>query len=139
MSSLRKTNAHMRAAEVYSSLSHAKRLKVGAVITKDDRIVSIGYNGTPRGFDNECETKLDDSLLVTKPEVIHAEANAILFAAKTGIPTDGTTLFITHSPCFECAKMIIQAGIEAVYYREIYRDTTPLKLLTEADVKYYQL
>lgn len=139
MSSSSKNNAHMLAAGVYSNLSHAKRLKVGAVITKDDRIISIGYNGTPRGFDNECETKLDDSLIVTKPEVIHAEANAILFAAKTGIPTEGTTLFITHSPCFECAKMIIQSGIVAVYYREIYRDASPLKLLTEANVKYYQL
>lgn len=136
MISSRKIKAHLRAAEAYSELSRAKRLKVGAVITKDDRIISIGYNGTPRGFDNDCEIKLDDSLLATRPEVIHAEANAILFAAKTGIATDGTVLIITHSPCFECAKMIIQAGISELYYREIYRDADPLKLLTEAGIKH---
>jgi len=139
MSSLKKLNAHMRAAEVYSSLSHAERLKVGAVITKDDRIVSIGYNGTPTGFDNTCEDHLDDSLKVTKPEVVHAEANAILFAAKNGISTNDTILVITHSPCFECAKMIIQSGISELYYREIYRDESPLDLLTKAGITHAQL
>jgi len=129
----------MRAAEVYSSLSHAERLKVGAVITKDDRIVSIGYNGTPTGFDNTCEDHLDDSLKVTKPEVVHAEANAILFAAKNGISTNDTILVITHSPCFECAKMIIQSGISELYYREIYRDESPLDLLTKAGITHAQL
>jgi len=128
----------MRAAEVYSGLSHAERLKVGAVITKDDRIISIGYNGTPTGMDNTCEQVLVEEL-VTKPEVIHAEANAILFAAKTGIPTDKTILVVTHSPCFDCAKMIIQAGIKIVYYKELYRDDSPLDLLESAGVQVFQV
>lgn len=129
----------MRAAEVYSDLSHAERLKVGAVITKDDRIVSIGYNGTPSGLDNTCEIVLPDSISATKPEVIHAEANAILFAAKTGIPTDKTILVVTHSPCFECAKMIIQAGIKIVYYKTLYRKEDPLDLLESAGVQVFQV
>lgn len=128
----------MAAAGVYSNLSHAERLKVGAVITKDDRIISIGYNGTPSGLDNTCEIEKNGKL-VTKQEVIHAEANAILFAAKTGIATDKTMLVVTHSPCFECAKMIIQAGIKIVYYKELYRDDSPLDLLESAGVQVIQV
>lgn len=120
----------MKVAEVYARLSRAQRLKVGSVIIRDDRVISVGYNGTPSGLSNECELEG-----VTKPEVIHAEANAILFAAKNGISTDNCMIIITHSPCFECVKMIVQSGIKEVYYKYLYRDKKPLELLKQAGVK----
>lgn len=147
-------NAHLDAAKAYSKLSHARRLKVGAVVVKDDRVISIGYNGTPTGRNNSCEwlvwpgsqTKFslekiseerlksaisEGATLVSKDEVVHAEANAILFAAKHGISTDNCSLIITHSPCFECAKMIAQSGIREVFYEEEYRDLSSVKFLQE--------
>ena len=136
----------MRAAEAYAELSHARRLKVGAVIVRNDRIVSIGYNGTPSGRDNNCELEVPDkenpgmfpelpaTILVSKPEVCHAEMNAIMFAAKSGVSTDGCALYVTHSPCFECAKMIVQCGLKEIFYRVEYRDLTSVDFLKECNI-----
>ena len=99
-----------------SELSYAKKLKVGAIIVKDKRILSIGYNGTPAGWDNVCE----DAAGKTKPEVIHAEANALMKLARSTESSEGATLFCTHTPCIECAKLIYQAGIETVVYQHEY-------------------
>ena len=144
-----KINAHLNAAKSYAELSYAKRLKVGAVIVRDDRVISIGYNGTPSGRDNNCEVWIDEkgtkrstkkfkelpmAVLETKPEVCHAEMNAIMFAAKHGVSTDGTTLIVTHSPCYECSKMIVQCGIREVYYEEEYRDQTAVQFLKECNI-----
>lgn len=131
--------AHMNAAKGYAKLSHAKRLKVGAVLVKDDRIISIGYNGTPSGASNICETRIKDPRepfieLITKPEVVHAEMNVIAFAAKHGVSTDGCSLVITDSPCFECCKLIIQSGIKEVYYEKEYRDKSGLKFLHDNNI-----
>jgi len=124
-----KIKAHLKVAHTYASLSHAKRLKVGAVIVNDNRPISVGYNGTPSGGDNICEV---DG--ITKPEVVHAELNAIAFAARNGTSTKGCTLVVTDSPCWECSKAIIQCGIVKVYYEREYRDATPLEFLNEYDV-----
>lgn len=139
-----KLNAHLETAKIYSKLSKAKRLKVGCVIVKEDRIISIGYNGMPSGFNNNCEdeieissddwTKVPKKTLQTKPEVVHAETNAISFAAKLGTSTNGATIVCTHSPCFECAKLIIQSGIKNVYYQEEYRDDSAIRFLKQADI-----
>jgi dCMP deaminase len=110
--------------------SHCERRKVGAIIARETRIISTVYNGTPVGLDNRCE----DTQGNTKRSVIHAEANAILFAAKHGVALEGTTLYVTTSPCIECAKMIIQSGIRKVGYSEVYKDTTGLDLLTIAGI-----
>ena len=110
------------------------RLNVGAVIVKDRNVIAFGYNGTPHGFPNVCE--LDN---VTKPEVIHAEANAILKAARSTESTEGATLFCTHSCCVECAKMIIQSGITHFIYKTQYRDDTGLRLLQRAGIEVEQM
>lgn len=112
-------------AERVSQLSHAQRLKVGAVIVKDDRILSYGYNGMPSGFGNICETQNN----VTRPEVVHAEMNAIAKVAKHSESCDDASIFITHSPCVECAKLILQSGISSVYYKHDYRSTDGIDLL----------
>lgn len=122
--------AHLNAAQGYAKLSKAKRLKVGAVLLKDDRIVSIGYNGDAPGGNNICEIEVGGEL-VTKPGVCHAELNCVAFAARNGISTLGTSLVTTHSPCFDCAKIIIMSGVQEVYYNEEYRDTTSLDYLEE--------
>jgi dCMP deaminase len=122
-------------AKRVSELSRARRLKVGAVIVKDDRILSYGYNGMPKGFDNDCET--DD--YVTKPEVIHAEINAIAKVAASSDSTKNSSIFITHAPCSECAKMIIASGIETVYYLNSYRDETGINMLKLANLDVLQL
>jgi dCMP deaminase len=122
----------MHAAEGYAALSYAKRAKVGAVLLRDDRVISIGYNGTPAGRPNRCEEIAQDAIeevWVTKPEVVHAEMNAIAFAAKNGISTDGATMVITMAPCFECSRLLIQAGIREVIYRDDYRDMEGAKFL----------
>lgn len=113
-------NLYFDIAERIAELSTATRLKVGAVIVKDHRILSYGYNGTPPGFDNDCEY-LSDGRTVTKPEVIHAEMNSIYKTAKCGESLYGSSIFITHSPCLECAKAIASTGIQKVYYRQKYR------------------
>ena len=132
-------NAFMDTAERFAELSSAKRLKVGAVVVKDNRIISIGYNGMPAGWTNVCEEKVWDKTgdyeLKTKDEVIHAEANAILKLARDGESGNGADLFCTHAPCINCAKLIYGAGIKKVYYRESYRDTLGVDFLDKCDIK----
>ena len=121
--------AHMRTAFNYAACSSAVRLQVGSIIVKDDAIISIGYNGMPSGWDNVCEYKHyslgnpNDYSLKTKPEVLHAESNAISKLAKLNGGGNGAAIFITHCPCLDCAKTIYQAGITEVYYAQSYRDT----------------
>jgi len=131
-------DAFMDTAERFSQLSSAVRLKVGAVVVKDNRIISIGYNGMPAGWTNECEHFIqhsDDTITTkTKDEVIHAEANAIIKLARDGESGNGAILFCTHAPCIHCAKLIHGAGINTVYYRESYRDTIGLDFLNECGI-----
>ena len=129
----------MDVAERFSKLSSAKRLQVGAIVVKDDRIISIGYNGMPSGWDNTCEDVVEiheDGGIVTKTklEVIHAEANAIAKLAKGNESGDGSTMFLTHAPCIDCAKQMYTAGIKKVYYRDSYRDTVGLDFLVKCDI-----
>lgn len=136
---------YLDVADRVSELSRARRLKVGAVIVKDHRILSYGYNGTPSGFDNDCEIRIPESIdpdsrtvtpatTVTKPEVIHAEINAILKVARSHDSTDGAIMFLTHSPCMECSKSILQSGIKEVYYIEDYRSSDGVELLQKGGV-----
>ncbi len=155
----------MDTAEVFAELSHARRLHVGAIVVKDDRIISIGYNGMPAGWDNNCEDKTWDSGaggwldpdefdakypyeewheeagrnvrygLKTKPEVLHAETNAIAKLARSSESGEGATMFITHAPCMDCAKLIYQSGINSVYYRHQYRDQSGVTFLEKAGVE----
>ena len=127
--------AHMRAAEVYASLSTAKRLQVGAVVVKGDRIISIGYNGTPAGWDNDCEDVNGD----TKAEVIHAEANAILKLASSNESGKDATIFITHAPCEACSKLIYGSGISSVYYRQSYRNSAGIYFLERCGIPIVKL
>lgn len=129
---------YLRIAQIWSENSYAIRKKVGCIIVKDKRIISDGYNGTPAGFPNCCEIESEDGLH-TKPEVLHAEANAITKLAKSTNSSVGSTLYVTCSPCFDCAKLIIQAGIKQVYYLEQYRDTRGLDLLVKAGIEVYQV
>jgi dCMP deaminase len=129
----------MDVAERTSQLSHAIRLKVGAIIVKDGRIISIGYNGMPAGWENNCEDQIyeDDGFhirLTTKPEVLHAETNAISKLARSTEAGDNAILFCTHAPCIDCAKLIYQSGINSVYYRDTYRDDSGLKFLEKSGV-----
>lgn len=119
-------------ADIWAENSYCQRRKVGALIVKDKMIISDGYNGTPAGFENVCE---DDESGLTKPYVLHAEANAITKIARSGNCSDGATLYVTTSPCIECSKLIIQAGIKRVVYREKYRVTDGLDLLERAGVE----
>lgn len=124
---------YLNIAKEISSLSYCKRSKVGAVIVKDDNIISFGYNGTPAGIDNCCER--ED---VTVAEVIHAEMNAILKAAKSGYSVDNSTLYLTLSPCVDCAKLILQSGIKRVLYLETYRKTDGVDFLKKfIDISQY--
>jgi len=118
-----------------SELSYAVRLKVGAIIVKDNNIIAYGYNGTPAGFENTCETECESGVLVTKNEVIHAEVNAVSKAARQGLATDGSTLYCNISPCIECAKLIIQSGIKKVVYKDDYRDNAGIALLNKANIE----
>lgn len=127
-------DAYMDTAHRFALLSTAKKLKVGAIIVKDDRIISIGYNGTPTGWDNTCEYLVEDGLK-TKDEVIHAEANAIAKLARGTESGVGSTLFLTHSPCIQCAKQIYTAGIHEVFYKEEYRDSAGLHFLEKCNIK----
>lgn len=165
-------NAYMKVAETFADLSTAQRLHVGAIIVKDDRIISIGYNGTPSGWDNNCEDKeymsvdaggwldpeeiyerwpFEETVVVandnesfetdvryrlkTKPEVLHAETNAIAKLAKSTESGNGATMFITHAPCINCAKLVFQSGISSVYYRNSYRNADGIQFLEKAGVK----
>jgi len=147
-------NAYMDVAETFAELSSARRLHVGAIVVKDDRIISIGYNGMPAGWDNNCEdveytyderdTVNGDwnynndskqwSKLKTKPEVLHAETNAIAKLAKSNESGMGATMFITHAPCLDCAKLIYQSGIGSVLYRDAYRDTSGVTFLEKSGI-----
>jgi dCMP deaminase len=132
-------DAFMDTAERFAELSSAKRLQVGAVIVKDNRIISIGYNGMPSGWTNDCENYIqhsDDTVTtVTKDEVIHAEANAISKLARSNESGLGSAMFITHAPCIHCAKLIYGAGVEKVYYRNTYRDTIGLEFLQNCNIE----
>jgi dCMP deaminase len=165
--------AYMDTAERFAELSHARRLHVGAIVVKDDRIISIGYNGMPAGWDNNCEDKdymdrgaggwldpeeiyerwpfeenvelidPDDGVvnitqryrLKTKPEVLHAESNAIAKLAKSSESGRDASIFITHAPCINCAKLIYQSGISSVYYRNSYRDLAGVEFLTKSGIE----
>jgi dCMP deaminase len=168
--------SYMKTAEVFADLSHARRLHVGAIVVKDDRIISIGYNGMPAGWDNNCEdiewmgdaggwldpteieerwpfegemityhsddtchTRSNRYRLKTKPEVLHAETNAIAKLAKSNESGMGATMFITHAPCLDCAKLIYQSGISSVLYRDAYRDTSGVTFLEKSGVNVEQL
>jgi hypothetical protein len=122
---------YLRMARIWAENSYCKRRQVGALVVKDQRIISDGYNGTPSGFENQCE----DEQGVTHPYVLHAEANAITKLARSSNNSDGATLYVTASPCIECAKLIIQAGIKRVVYGEKYRLDDGLNLLKKANIK----
>ena len=123
-------HSYLQMAEIWAQNSYCKRRKVGALLVKDRMIISDGYNGTPSGFENICE---EDG--VTKPYVLHAEANAITKVAKSGNSSEGATLYVTASPCLECSKLIIQSGIKRVVYRDEYRLTDGIDLLRRAGVE----
>lgn len=164
--------AYMQTAKTFAELSHARRLHVGAIVVKDDRIVSIGYNGMPAGWDNDCENRdymsrdaggwlnpdeiyerwpfeeedIDPDLgyarryaLKTKPEVLHAESNAIAKLAKSNESGLGADLFVTHAPCMECAKLIYQSGIRRVFYGENYRDQSGINFLEKSGIEIQQV
>jgi len=131
--------AYMDVAERFSQLSSAKRLNVGAIVVKDDRIISIGYNGMPSGWDNECEEIIGQDevgALITKskPEVLHAESNAIAKLARSNESGDGASIFITHSPCLDCAKLIYQSGIKDLYYKDNYRSEDGIRFLKKSNI-----
>jgi len=140
---------YMAWADRTAQLSHARRLQVGAVIVKDDSVISYGYNGMPAGWDNNCEDEVGHVLdednniveirLKTKPEVLHAESNAIAKLAKSTNSGLGATMFITHAPCMECAKLIYQSGIGHVLYRNSYRDTGGVTFLEKSGVEITQV
>jgi dCMP deaminase len=154
--------ANMKAASVYAELSTARRLHVGCVIVKDNTIIGIGYNGMPSGWDNNCEETLyvlkDEcyktpewmitngytetahgwTRLTSKPEVLHAESNAIAKVSRSTNSSDGATMFITHAPCLECAKMIYQSGIKEVYYKNAYRSDSGINFLKKCEIKVIQ-
>ena len=136
-------HAFMETAQTFAELSHARRLKVGAIVVKEDRIISIGYNGMPAGWDNTCEDEFlhedGSTTLRTKPEVLHAETNAIAKLAKSNDSGNGATMFITHSPCIECAKLIYQSGIDHVMYMQNYRDDAGITFLEKSGVVVEQM
>ena len=135
-------DAYMDVAERFGKLSTARRLNVGAIVVKDDRIISIGYNGMPSGWDNNCEQtilwkdgkQLIEPQLVSKPEVLHAESNAIAKLARSNESGEDSTLFITHSPCLECSKLIYQSGITTVYYKHEYRSQDGVDFLIKSKI-----
>ena len=144
------TELYMDWAKRCAELSYARRLQVGAVIVKDDSVISYGYNGMPAGWDNNCEEEVVVAVvdgvpqreikeLKTKPEVLHAESNAIAKLAKSNNSGLGADLFVTHSPCLECAKLIYQSGISRVWYGENYRDDAGVKFLRTSGVQVKEL
>jgi dCMP deaminase len=149
--------AYMATARIFAELSHARRLHVGAIVVKEDRIISIGYNGMPAGWDNDCEYKeyinvsnntgefvswdfdqQDENgtmyRLRTRPEVLHAESNAVSKLARSSESGDGSTMFVTHAPCLDCAKLIYQSGIRRLFYGEDYREDTGVSFLRQCGV-----
>jgi dCMP deaminase len=137
-------NAYMQTAKTFADLSHARRLHVGAIVVKDDRIISIGYNGMPAGWDNDCEEIIElredgHHELKTRPEVLHAETNAIAKLARSNESGHGADLFVTHSPCLDCAKLIYQAGISRVWYSTEYRNSSGPDFLRKSGVEVNQV
>jgi dCMP deaminase len=134
---------YLKTARLFAEHSSAVRMKVGAVIVKDDRIISIGYNGMPTGWNNNCEQVVghthEGPVLKTKPEVLHAESNAIAKLAKSTESGDGASMFITCAPCVECAKMIYQAGIREVFYGHKYRSDDGIDFLYKCGITVRQL
>lgn len=126
---------YLRMTAIWAENSYCRRRQVGALLVKDKMIISDGYNGTPVGFENVCE----DENGITKPYVLHAEANAITKVARSNNSSDGATLYVTASPCVECAKLIIQAGIVRVVFNELYRITDGIDLLKRAGVECVQI
>jgi dCMP deaminase len=133
-------------AHEVAKMSYARRLQVGAVIVKDDRVISMGYNGMPAGWENNCEsegidfdpitkTRIGNGVLTTRPEVLHAESNAIAKLAKSNDSGDGADIFVTHAPCMECSKLIFQSGIRRVYYSQDYRDDSGIKFLKQSGIE----
>lgn len=145
--------AYLDVAKRFAELSTARRLKVGAIIVKDDKIISIGFNGTPSGWDNNCEYEEEIMMsefgketwfektgeLKTHPEVLHAESNSISKLARTSGGGEGATMFITHAPCLECAKLIYQSGIKSVYFGEMYRSKDGIDFLKKCNLDIVQL
>jgi dCMP deaminase len=134
--------AYLQMCQVWSKLSTAKRKKVGCLIVNDGVIISDGYNGTPKGFNNNCEVRLDKnnpSILTTKPEVLHAESNAITKLAKSNQSSSGSTMYITIAPCIECAKLIIQSEISRVVFKNYYKNKDGIKILKKAKIKVEKL
>ena len=133
---------YLKMAEAWAEMSHARRKKVGCLIVKDGAIISDGYNGTPSGFDNNCEYVDHVDEMYTKPEVLHAESNAITKLARSTNSSEGATMYVTCSPCFDCAKLIIQAGIKRVVYKNMYTNKNcmeALALLSKANVVVVQM
>ena len=127
----------MDTAKRFAELSHARKMHVGAIVVKDDTIISIGYNGMPSGWDNNCEDEAydgDNLTLKTKPEVMHAERNALDKLARNAGSGDGAVMFVTHSPCLECAKSILGAGIKQVYFNKVHQDTRGISFLEKSNV-----
>lgn len=129
---------YIRMAREWASLSKAKKLQVGCLIVKDGSIIADGYNGTPRGFDNQCEDVDYFNQLITRQEVLHAESNAITKLAKSTQSSVGSTMYVTTSPCIECAKLIIQSDIIRVVYSDFYRSHAGIDLLKKAGIKVEQ-
>lgn len=127
--------AYIKMAHVWATLSKAKRKQVGCLIVKGQAIISDGYNGTPTGFSNTCEDKDDFGQLVTRPEVLHAESNAVTKLAKSTQSSDGATMYITAAPCIDCAKLIIQSKIKRVVYDELYKSEQGIALLKKAKIE----
>ena len=129
---------YMDIAERISQMSHARRLQVGSVLVQNDSIISYGWNGMPAGWDNNCEYEVSrlalPPLLITKPEVLHAEANCLMKVAKTTNSSLNSTLYITHAPCLDCAKLIHQSGVKSVYFKHIYRNGEGIAFLRKCNV-----
>jgi len=137
-------HAFMKTAFTFAELSTAEKMKVGSIVVKDNRIISIGYNGTPSGWSNDCEDRIvnpdtGEVELKTKPEVAHSESNAILKLARSHESALDASLFITHSPCINCAKMIYQAGISEVYYSIEYKSTDGIEFLKKCNIPVHQV
>lgn len=136
--------AYMATAQTFAECSTARRLHVGAIVVKDDRIISIGFNGMPSGWDNNCENEIkwpngEVKFLETKPEVLHAESNAISKLARSSESGEGATMFITHSPCLACSKLIYQSGIKKVYFGQAYRDSSGIEFLEKCNIDVEQI
>ena len=148
----------MATARIFAELSHAKRLHVGAIVVKEDRIISIGYNGMPAGWVNDCEDEINEFILIstdcppfkegkvevkkilkTKPEVLHAESNAVSKLARSSESGDGSTMFVTHAPCLDCAKLIYQSGIKKLFYGEEYRSSDGITFLQKCNIQVEQV